>query len=331
MSGASSANAWSAIARRAAYQASFRRPKKSTTDQLTAGQLSCSCQTRRARAARLQRAVPRDAQLDGPRLRELRRVNPSVQRDRRVVRAGHGGPAEDLAQPGLHLRPAAGRHQVAPGRLGAVLLGRAGGRPPQRLRVGGAAEAELRGEAGAGAEVGLAGLAVPGVPGVLGAVVLVVGGRGNVLAARAVLRVRDAGGTVGDGRRQQFAVEALAPARLADGLGPARLGAVEPETLVAAAEEREAWPPGEAVGDRRRLGGDLRAELGLVVHRAGEAEVLPDENALRVAAVIEGVTFRDPAAPHADRVGPGGERRRRSAAAWWQGRPGRAACRWGSS
>ena len=225
-----------------------------------------------------------------------------------MVGPGHGGPAEDLTQPRLHLRPAAGRHQVAPGRLESILLGRTGGRPPQRLRVGGAAEAELRGEAGAGAEVGLAGLAVPGVPGVLGAVVLVVGGGGNVLAAWAVLDVRDAGGAAGDGRRQQFAVEALAPARLADGLRPARLQAVEPQALVAAAEEREARPPREPVGDRRRLGGDFGAELGLVVHPAGEAEVLPHEHALRVAAVVERLALGDPAAPDADRVGAGGER-----------------------
>ena len=165
-----------------------------------------------------------------------------------------------------------------------------------------ALEAELRHEAGLVVAVGRVVALVPDVPDVHGAV------RGSFGCRYSPKLYGDAGRVgpgrieLGDDRRQQVAVVAVAPGPVAEHRWPAPV-LVAPDVLVVAVPDHQAGcerQPGHCLA-RLRL--DLVAQrLLLGVGRAGEQEVLPDEQTQLVGERVEVVGLVDAAAPDADQV-----------------------------
>jgi len=142
-------------------------------------------------------------------------------------------------------------------------------------------------------------VAVPGVPVVAVAIFLAVVVIPTVGAARPVGRNAIQGG---HDARQQVVVEQRAGHGIAGAGEVAHV--VQPLVLVVAAPQRQAGvasqPPHLIPGLGFHLGGEIRHVLR--VRSAGEHEVLPDQDAQRVAQVVEDIVLVDAPAPHAQHV-----------------------------
>src|SRR5450830_1219942 len=147
--------------------------------------------------------------------------------------------------------------------------------------------------------------AVPHLPLVVRAVVDIVrvdDGERLAGGARAALDVRPGRVELGDDGREQLGVVTVSPRRAGQLLRPAPVHKA-PEVLVAAVPQNQGRVRGQPRDGLAGLGLELAPERVLLrVGRAGEQEVLPDEDPLLVADVIEVVGLVDAAAPHAQQV-----------------------------
>ena len=172
---------------------------------------------------------------------------------------------------------------------------------------GGAEETALVGEAaGHGAVVAEIDVVKADAPGMLVARVVGVGraevrreGRAGLVVARAVLGAQDA--------RQDEVEEGIV------GVGDTLFVApipVAPLHLVVAAPGDQRWMAGQPAHLVGRFALDVGQEgfVGAGVLGAGKDELLPDEDALLVAQLVEVVAFVQPAAPDAQQVGVGFQR-----------------------